>query len=186
MEGAVLSSVVPTVTRLAHTIVKQIDKIECLELTSKTVIGIGIDYPKPETIGPDRLANAVAVHHHFGAPVVAVDFGTAATFEIVDKAHAAGATVLIDGAQAAPHLKLDMRSLGADFYVDETAVRRAIQRRSTVNLIHQPSAIKVDLFMAGHFPLDRLVTRYDFADINQAAADAISGATIKPILRLPA
>ena len=43
----------------------------------------------------------------------------------------------------------------------------------------------VDLFMKGRFPLDRLVTRYDFADINQAAADATSGATIKPILKLP-
>jgi len=40
----------------------------------------------------------------------------------------------------------------------------------------------VDLFMAGQFPLDRLVTRYDFADVNRAAADATSGATIKPVL----
>ena len=30
----------------------------------------------------------------------------------------------------------------------------------------------VDLFMEGHFPLDRLITAYDFAEINQAAADA--------------
>jgi len=40
----------------------------------------------------------------------------------------------------------------------------------------------VDLFMEGRFPLDRLVTRYGFAEINQAAADAVSGATIKPVL----
>ena len=43
----------------------------------------------------------------------------------------------------------------------------------------------VDLFMEGQFPLDRLVTRYDLSDINQAAADAASGATIKPVLTLP-
>jgi len=43
----------------------------------------------------------------------------------------------------------------------------------------------VDLFMAGRFPLDRLVTRYAFADINRAAADATSGATIKPVLSWP-
>jgi len=43
----------------------------------------------------------------------------------------------------------------------------------------------VDLFMAGNMPLDRLITRYDLAEINQAAADATSGATIKPVLRLP-
>jgi len=43
----------------------------------------------------------------------------------------------------------------------------------------------VELFMAGQFPLDRLVTRYDLADINRAAADATSGAAIKPVLRPP-
>jgi aryl-alcohol dehydrogenase len=41
------------------------------------------------------------------------------------------------------------------------------------------------LFMAGQFPLDRLVTRYSLADINRAAADAASGTTIKPVLTLP-
>jgi aryl-alcohol dehydrogenase len=43
----------------------------------------------------------------------------------------------------------------------------------------------VDHFMAGRFPLDRLITSYDFAAINRAAADATSGAAIKPVLRLP-
>tara|TARA_R100000005_G_scaffold96401_1_gene82982 strand:+ start:515 stop:1747 length:1233 start_codon:yes stop_codon:yes gene_type:complete len=37
--------------------------------------------------------------------------------EIIDAAHDAGAVVLIDGSQAAPHMKLDMQALGADFYV---------------------------------------------------------------------
>jgi aryl-alcohol dehydrogenase len=43
----------------------------------------------------------------------------------------------------------------------------------------------VDLFMTGKMPLDRLVTSYDFAAINRAAADATSGATIKPVLLPP-
>ena len=49
-------------------------------------VGLGIDYPHPETIGPDRLANALAARHRFGAPVVVVDFGTAVTFDVVDRA----------------------------------------------------------------------------------------------------
>ena len=36
--------------------------------------------------------------------------------EIVARAHAAGAVVIVDGAQAAPHLPLDVHALGADFY----------------------------------------------------------------------
>jgi cysteine desulfurase/selenocysteine lyase len=36
---------------------------------------------------------------------------------IIDKAHAVGAVVLIDGAQASSHLELDVQALDADFYV---------------------------------------------------------------------
>ncbi len=36
--------------------------------------------------------------------------------DIAARAHAAGAIVLVDGAQAAPHLPLDVAALGADFY----------------------------------------------------------------------
>ncbi|MDO6818250.1 aminotransferase class V-fold PLP-dependent enzyme [Zobellia sp. 1_MG-2023] len=36
--------------------------------------------------------------------------------EIIEKAHAVGGAVLIDGAQAAPHVKADMQKLDADFY----------------------------------------------------------------------
>src|SRR5439155_11884152 len=60
--------------------------LPCLELTPKTLPGVGIDYPKPDTIGADRLANAVAVRHRYGAPAVVVDFGTAVTFDVVDRA----------------------------------------------------------------------------------------------------
>ncbi|MEI6866019.1 cysteine desulfurase [Flavicella sp.] len=37
--------------------------------------------------------------------------------EIIDKAHAVGAAVLIDGAQACPHIKPDVQGLDVDFYV---------------------------------------------------------------------
>ncbi|MDO9593655.1 MAG: cysteine desulfurase [Lutibacter sp.] len=37
--------------------------------------------------------------------------------EIIDKAHKFGAAVLIDGAQACPHIKPDLQALDVDFYV---------------------------------------------------------------------
>jgi cysteine desulfurase / selenocysteine lyase len=37
--------------------------------------------------------------------------------EMIDAAHAVGAVVLIDGAQAVPHLVVDVQALGCDFYV---------------------------------------------------------------------
>ena len=43
--------------------------------------------------------------------------GTIAPLEtIVPRAHAAGAVVLVDGAQAAPHMPVDVKALDVDFY----------------------------------------------------------------------
>jgi type III pantothenate kinase len=86
LEGAALCSVVPQATPLVRQSVRRLWHLPCLELTPRTLRGVGIDYPRPNTIGPDRLANAVAARHHFGAPVVVVDFGTAVTFDVVDRA----------------------------------------------------------------------------------------------------
>lgn len=86
VDAAALCSVVPKATPTASKAVWQLWKKDALELTPRTLRGVGIDYPKPNTIGPDRLANAAAARHHFGAPVVVVDFGTAVTFDVVDRA----------------------------------------------------------------------------------------------------
>ena len=86
IEGAVLCSVVPQATPVVRQAIRRLWKLKVLELTPKTLRGPGIDYPKPHTIGPDRLANAVAAKHRFGAPVVVVDFGTAVTFDVVSRA----------------------------------------------------------------------------------------------------
>ena len=86
IEGAVLCSVVPRATPLVRKSVRTVWKLDTLELTPQTIRGVGIDYPKPNSIGPDRLANAVAAKFHFGAPVVVVDFGTAVTFDVVNSA----------------------------------------------------------------------------------------------------
>jgi type III pantothenate kinase len=86
IEGAVLCSVVPNTTSLVLKAAWQLWKVDALELTPATLRGVGIDYPKPNTIGPDRLANAVAARRHFGAPSVVVDFGTAVTFDVINRA----------------------------------------------------------------------------------------------------
>jgi type III pantothenate kinase len=82
--GAVLCSVVPRATPLVRRTVRTLWKLDTLELNAQTIRGVGVDYPKPATIGSDRLANAVAARARFGAPVVVVDFGTAVTFDVVN------------------------------------------------------------------------------------------------------
>lgn len=78
--GAVVSSVVPQATDTLRGFFP--DRL--LVLKYDIPLGIGICYPKPETIGADRLANAVALARLHGAPGIVIDFGTAVTFDIVD------------------------------------------------------------------------------------------------------
>ena len=42
----------------------------------------------------------------------------------------------------------------------------------------------VDLWEQGRFPVERLMTYYDFDRIEEAVADAESGAVVKPVLRM--
>lgn len=82
--AAAICSVVPAATHRAASAVRRHWRVEPFLLTHRTVRGVGIDYPRPATIGPDRLANAVAARHRFGAPVIVIDFGTAVTFDVVN------------------------------------------------------------------------------------------------------
>ena len=47
--------------------------------------GLRLDYPKPETIGADRLADAAGAVERYGAPVLVMDFGTALTAAVVTR-----------------------------------------------------------------------------------------------------
>src|SRR6266704_1029920 len=76
----VVSSVVPEKN---PAILKAARRVAVLWLDSTLKLGMGIDYPKPKSIGADRLANAVAVTELYGFPAIVVDFGTAVTFDII-------------------------------------------------------------------------------------------------------
>jgi len=82
--GAAVCSVVPEATPKVRAAVRECWGLPLFELTHRTVTGVGIDYPQPARIGPDRLANAIAAYRHFGAPAIVIDFGTAVTFDVVD------------------------------------------------------------------------------------------------------
>ncbi|PZG56092.1 alcohol dehydrogenase [Spongiactinospora gelatinilytica] len=60
---------------------------------------------------------------------------------------------------------------------------RGVIQGDAVPQLFIPSLI--ELHRRGLFPMDRIVTYYDFDQINQAAADMESGSTIKPVLRMP-
>jgi type III pantothenate kinase len=76
----VVCSVVPKKNAVVRSAAKG---TKILWLTPNLKLGVGIDYPNPNKIGADRLANAAAVAALYGCPAIVVDFGTAVTFDIV-------------------------------------------------------------------------------------------------------
>lgn len=80
-----VSSVVPHCNQY---FIQTIAKEKLFFLNAKCKLGIQIEYPQPQKIGADRLANAVAAAEIYGAPSIVVDFGTAVTFDLISKKRA--------------------------------------------------------------------------------------------------
>jgi type III pantothenate kinase len=93
----VVSSVVPAKN---SAILKAAAKTNILWLDWKLKLGVKIDYPKPQSIGADRLANAAAVTALYGFPAIVVDFGTAVTFDVVSEHRAYIGGVIAPGLEA--------------------------------------------------------------------------------------
>jgi len=82
---AMIASVKPGVNKRWERFLKAQGVADILWVNHTVNLGLPVSYPKPETIGADRLANACEAAATYGAPVVVCDFGTALTFDIVKK-----------------------------------------------------------------------------------------------------
>jgi len=86
IDGVIIGSVVPAanfnLTRLART------WFQCEPLMVRAT---GLDWgfevlvDNPQEVGADRLLNALAAHERWKGPLIAIDFGTATTFDVVDE-----------------------------------------------------------------------------------------------------
>lgn len=92
----------------------------------------------------------------------------------VDSLAQLGTVAHVGGAKLGTEVKLDMQHL-----LFERTVTGVIEGNS-VPQTFIPQLI--ELYKAGKFPFDKLIKRYDFANINQAVHDMESGETIKPVI----
>jgi len=83
--GVCIASVVPGLNTMWQKLCLALFKLEPLMVSHKLKLGISVTYPKPKSIGADRLANAVGGVRKYGAPLIVADFGTAVTFDLVTK-----------------------------------------------------------------------------------------------------
>ena len=123
----IVSSVVPKKNREVQ---KAAGKTKLLWLNSRLKLGVGIDYPRPKSIGADRLANAAAVAALYGCPAIVVDFGTAVTFDIVSEGKSYIGGVIAPGLEAMTNFLYQRTALLPKLSLKEP--RRAIGR-STID-----------------------------------------------------
>ena len=97
VEGVSIASVVPRVNARWRSLVRE--TLGCLPrfVSHESPLGFALDYPNPERIGADRLADAAGGLARYGAPLIVVDFGTALNFEVLDARPAYVGGVLAPG-----------------------------------------------------------------------------------------
>lgn len=78
--GIIISSVVPPIMLALERMCAKYFNIKPLIVGPGIKTGLDIKYDNPREVGADRIVNAVAAIHEYGAPLVIVDFGTATTY----------------------------------------------------------------------------------------------------------
>ncbi|MFD2255342.1 type III pantothenate kinase [Luteolibacter algae] len=112
--AVVIASVVPAKAELLKNYFS--DSHPCHFLTYRSPLGYGFDLAAPEQIGNDRLANALALKTLYGAPGIAIDFGTAVTFSVIAETGNFAGGVIAPGMSAM-----------TDYLADRTAQLPSVQ-----------------------------------------------------------
>jgi len=79
----IISSVVPPLLPIFERVSTKLFDRTPLIVGPGIRTGMPVRYENPREVGADRIVNAVAAFEIFGGPVIAVDFGTATTFDCV-------------------------------------------------------------------------------------------------------
>lgn len=84
LEGVIVASVVPVVTQALEAVARRWPGRDPLTVGPHLRLPVEMCVDEPSRVGADRIANAVAACRWREPPVIAVDLGTATTFDVVD------------------------------------------------------------------------------------------------------
>ena len=85
--GVILSSVVPPLTERVVQACEAYLGQKPIIISSDLKLNVKIRYDDPTAVGADRIADAVAATTFFSSPACVIDFGTATTFNAINKAN---------------------------------------------------------------------------------------------------
>ncbi|MCL4123975.1 UNVERIFIED_CONTAM: hypothetical protein GTU68_043448 [Idotea baltica] len=82
---AIISSVVPPLTSVFKKIIKDNFNLDPIVVGPGIKTGLSIKTKDPNAVGADRVVNSIAAKELFGVPSLVVDFGTATSFDYIDR-----------------------------------------------------------------------------------------------------
>ncbi|MCH8814932.1 MAG: type III pantothenate kinase, partial [Chloroflexi bacterium] len=85
IDEAVMACVVPDLEPVFQSICARYFDVKALVVSAGIKTGLRILYDSPRDVGADRVADAVAAIHKYGAPLIVVDLGTATVFDAISK-----------------------------------------------------------------------------------------------------
>jgi type III pantothenate kinase len=85
ISAAVIGTVVPAALYHLRRLCRDWFYVEPLIARASLDWGFEIRVDNPDEVGADRLLNALAAHAGYHGPLVVVDFGTATTFDVIDR-----------------------------------------------------------------------------------------------------
>jgi type III pantothenate kinase len=85
VDGAIISSVVPSVTTWLVDMTRTRLRIDPVIVTGDLDVGLDLDVDEPRQLGADRIVDCVAAFHRYGGPAIIVDLGTATTFDVIGR-----------------------------------------------------------------------------------------------------
>ena len=83
ISDVIISSVVPPLLPIYERVSQKLFERPALVVGPGIRTGMPVRYENPREVGADRIVNSIAAYEMFGGPVIAVDFGTATTFDCV-------------------------------------------------------------------------------------------------------
>lgn len=82
--GCAISCVVPPLTSQFRELARDYLHVEPLFASLESANGLTFDVTTPHELGSDRIANSVAVRHKYDGAVIAIAFGTATAFDVIN------------------------------------------------------------------------------------------------------
>lgn len=150
IKDIIVSSVVPTLTGVLEKLARQYFGASPYVVGPGIKTGMPIHYDNPKEVGADRIVNAIAGFEKYHTPLIIVDFGTATTFDYVNKKGE------YCGGAIAPGLMISMEAL---FQKASKLPRVDVSRPSSIIAKNTVNSMQAGIFFGYVGLVDGIVQR---------------------------